>query len=66
MTKVNVATPYLNRVFTASLRATLEANPELVDTRRYVGPARDAVAEEVAHLLRTLRLDHAGARPTTY
>ena len=54
MTKVNIAT-HLNNVFTASVRQTLAANPKLVDTRKYLGPARDAVAAEIARLLGVLR-----------
>ena len=50
ITKVNIAT-HLNKVFTASVRDTLAAQPSLVDTRKYLGPARDAVATEVARLL---------------
>ena len=54
MTKVNIAT-HLNNVFTASVRETLAANPTLVDTRKYLGPARTAVATEVARLLTLLK-----------
>ena len=50
MTKINIAT-HLNHVFTDSVRATLAADPQLLDSRRYLGPARDAVAVEVARLL---------------
>jgi fructose-bisphosphate aldolase, class II len=59
MTKINIAT-HLNQVFTHSVRATLAANPDLVDSRRYLGPAREAVATESARLLRLLNLqtDH--------
>ena len=53
MTKINIAT-HLNQVFTHSLRATLAANPDMVDSRRYLGPARDAVTAESARLLRLL------------
>ncbi|MFJ8478395.1 ketose-bisphosphate aldolase [Kitasatospora sp. NPDC094011] len=53
MTKVNIAT-HLNKAFTAAVRACLDARPDLVDTRRYLGPARDAVAAEVARLLGVL------------
>jgi fructose-bisphosphate aldolase, class II len=53
MTKINIAT-HLNQVFTNSVRATLAANPAMVDSRRYLGPARDAVAAESARLLRLL------------
>lgn len=54
MTKINIAT-HLNQVFTHSVRATLAANPDLVDSRRYLGPARDAVAAESVRLLRLLK-----------
>jgi fructose-bisphosphate aldolase class II len=53
MTKINVAT-HLNHVFTDSVRATLADNPSMVDSRKYLGPARDAVAVEAEHLLRLL------------
>ena len=55
MTKINIAT-HLNQVFTHSVRATLAANPDMVDSRRYLGPAREAVAAESARLLRLLNL----------
>lgn len=58
MTKVNIAT-HLNKVFTGSIRASLNADPEIMDARKYVGPARDAMAEEVERLLGVL-----GARGT--
>jgi fructose-bisphosphate aldolase, class II len=54
LTKINLAT-HLNVVFTRSLRSTLDEQPELVDTRRYLGPARDAVSHEVARLLQVIR-----------
>jgi fructose-bisphosphate aldolase, class II len=53
MTKINIAT-HLNHVFTDSVRATLAANPEMVDSRRYLGPARDALKDEAERLLRLL------------
>ena len=56
MTKVNVSTR-LNKEFTRAARAHLDAHPETVDPRKYLGPARDAVADGVAHLLGEL---HAG------
>lgn len=56
MTKVNVST-HLNKEFTRAARAHLDAHPETVDPRKYLGPARDAVADQVAHLLAVL---HAG------
>ena len=52
MTKVNIAT-HLNQAFTAAVRAALDDGAP-VDPRKYLGPARDAVAREVAHLLRVL------------
>jgi len=54
MTKVNIATR-LNQVMTAAVRAALAADATLSDPRRYLGPGRDAVALEVALLLRLLR-----------
>ncbi|MDN5771957.1 MAG: class II fructose-bisphosphate aldolase [Microlunatus sp.] len=50
MTKINVAT-HLNKVFTGSVRTTLAANPRLVDSRRWIGPARTAVEDETVRLL---------------
>ena len=52
MTKVNIAT-HLNSVFTRAMTARLEASPT-VDTRKYLGAARDAVTEEAARLLHLL------------
>ncbi|WP_076263653.1 class II fructose-bisphosphate aldolase [Intrasporangium flavum] len=54
MTKVNVAT-HLNQVFTRAMTGRLEASPT-VDTRKYLGAARDAVADEAARLLQLLAL----------
>ncbi|MGI5200107.1 class II fructose-bisphosphate aldolase [Spirillospora sp. CA-108201] len=62
MTKINVATQ-LNKVFTAAVRDRLAADPGLVDPRRYVSAGRDAVAAEVARLLRVIRAD--GRRGTS-
>jgi ketose-bisphosphate aldolase len=53
MTKVNIAT-HLNVVFTGVVRDLLTADPGLADSRKYLGPARDAVAAEVARLLGVL------------
>jgi fructose-bisphosphate aldolase, class II len=58
LTKINLAT-HLNVVFTRSVRSTLAEQPDLVDTRRYLGPAREAVSDEVARLLQVIRaIDH--------
>ncbi|MFZ4189129.1 class II fructose-bisphosphate aldolase [Streptomyces pseudogriseolus] len=53
MTKVNVST-HLNQQFTRAARTYLDAHPSAVDPRRYLGPARDAVADAVTHLLGVL------------
>lgn len=50
MTKINVST-HLNKVFTGSVRATLAGSPDLVDSRKWLAPARTAVAAETARLL---------------
>ncbi|ROO86983.1 fructose-bisphosphate aldolase class II [Actinocorallia herbida] len=53
MHKINIATQ-LNKVFTAAVRARLAAAPDLVDTRKYLGAGRDAVAAEVTRLIHVL------------
>ncbi|MGA5265995.1 class II fructose-bisphosphate aldolase [Streptomyces lydicamycinicus] len=53
MTKINIST-HLVSVFTHSIRRTLGADPSLVDSRKYVKPAREAVTEEAARLLDVL------------
>jgi fructose-bisphosphate aldolase class II len=60
MTKINIAT-HLNNAFTEAVRRHLAADPGVVDTRRYLGAGRDAVATEVARLLRVLKSAGAGA-----
>jgi len=50
ITKVNVST-HLNQVFTGSVRHTLAENPALVDSRKWMAPARSAVEAEVLRLL---------------
>lgn len=55
MRKINIAT-HLNHVFTDSIRETLNTNAALVDPRKYIKPARSAVASETARLLRLLSL----------
>ena len=52
ITKVNVGT-LLGVAFTAAVRAAL-ADDAVVDPRRYLGPARDAVAGQVARTLALL------------
>ncbi|MEU1281536.1 class II fructose-bisphosphate aldolase [Streptomyces sp. NPDC005805] len=58
MRKINIAT-HLNRTFTGAARAALAADDRLSDPRRYLGPAREAMAGEVARLLRVLHGDRA-------
>jgi fructose-bisphosphate aldolase, class II len=54
MTKINIAT-HLNKVFTTTVRRVLAERADLVDTRKYLGVAREAVAEEIGRLLLVLR-----------
>lgn len=53
MVKINVGTA-LNTAFTGAVRAFLEANPSTVDPRKYLVPAREAMAGTVAGFLRLL------------
>ena len=50
MTKINVST-HLNQVFTGSVRDSLIADPTMVDSRRWMRPARTAVEDESYRLL---------------
>jgi fructose-bisphosphate aldolase class II len=52
MVKINIGTA-LNVAFTGAVRAALD-DPSLVDPRKYLAPARDAMAATVAHLLHVL------------
>jgi fructose-bisphosphate aldolase class II len=53
MVKINIATQ-LNKVLTATVRDVLAADQTGVDPRRWLGPARSAVSDEVVRLLRLL------------
>ena len=55
MKKINIAT-HLNNVFTQAVRKTLNDDPKLVDTRKYLKPGREAVAQETSRLLRVFTL----------
>ena len=55
MTKVNIAT-HLNDAFTTAVRQHLAQDPDVVDTRCYLGAARDAASAEAARLLSLLAL----------
>ncbi|GAA4421357.1 class II fructose-bisphosphate aldolase [Georgenia halophila] len=50
MTKINVST-HLNRLFTTRAREALDADPDVVDTRRWFRPGNAAIGDEVARLL---------------
>lgn len=58
--KVNVSTR-LNSAFTAEVRAQLGQDPDLVDPRKYLGPARGAMKEAAVRLLRVIT---EGEEPT--
>ncbi len=53
MVKVNIGTA-LNIAFTGAVRDRLAADASVVDPRRYLAPARDAMAAVVADALRVL------------
>ena len=53
MVKLNVGTA-LGVAFTGAVRACLERDPDVVDPRRYLAPARDAMAETVRRLTTAL------------
>ena len=54
MRKINVST-HLNGFFTRAVREFLDANPNVVDSRKYMAAGRDALAPEVARLLTLFR-----------
>jgi fructose-bisphosphate aldolase class II len=53
ITKVNIATR-LSKAFTAAVRTCLQDNPSVVDSRTYLGQAREAVAAEAGRVLAVL------------
>ena len=53
MRKINIGT-HLNVVLTGVIREQLAADPDVVDPRKYLRPARSAVAAEVARLLQLI------------
>jgi len=61
MTKINVST-HLNGFFTAAVRAYLDANPTVVDSRKYVAAGRQSLGAEAERLLRLFAGESAGAR----
>ncbi len=61
MTKINVST-HLNGFFTRAIRERLTADERLVDSRKYLAPARDALAAEAERMLRLFALEESGLR----
>jgi fructose-bisphosphate aldolase class II len=55
MVKVNIGTA-LNLAFTSAVRGHLSADPAVVDPRRYLRPARDAMTATARHLLQVVSL----------
>lgn len=53
MVKINIAT-HLNKVLTGAVRAALTGDQAAVDPRRWMGPARSAVSQEVERLVTLL------------
>jgi len=53
MTKINIGTA-LNVAYTSAVRDRLTADPSLVDPRRYLATAREAMTATAAHLLRVV------------
>ena len=62
MTKINVST-HLNGFFTRAVRSVLDADERLVDSRRYLAPARESLAQEAARLLRLFALQPEAVAP---
>ena len=53
MVKINIGT-ILNVAFTRAVRHRLAGDDSVVDPRKYLAPARDAVSDEVVRLLTVL------------
>jgi fructose-bisphosphate aldolase class II len=53
MTKINIST-HLVSVFTGEVRRVLAERPQLADSRKYAGPAREAMSKEAERLLGVL------------
>ena len=61
MTKINVST-HVNGFFTRAIRSSLDGDPSIVDSRRYVSAGRAAVASEAERMLRLFALQTAPLR----
>jgi fructose-bisphosphate aldolase class II len=64
MVKVNIGTA-LNVAFTSAVRDRLAADPAVVDPRRYLRPAREAMTATAVHLLQVVSRATAPATSTT-
>jgi fructose-bisphosphate aldolase, class II len=62
MTKINVST-HLNSFFTAAVRSYLADNPDVVDSRKYIAPGRDALSAEAERLIRLFARDGSADVP---
>lgn len=60
MTKINVST-HLNGFYTRAARAVLDADPAVVDPRKYLVPAREALSLEAERLLTLFALSAEGS-----
>lgn len=60
--KVNTATQ-LTQAFTGAVTAKFAEDPEEVDPRKYLGPAREAMQERVRERIRFLRLTNKASDP---
>ena len=64
ITKVNISTR-LGKAFTAAVRTCLDDDPSVVDTRTYLGQAREAVAAEAHSVLEVLGYGPMGSASRT-
>jgi len=64
MVKINVGT-ILNVAFTRAVREHLAVDDQVVDPRKYLSPARDAVCDEVARILSVLNAARSSSPPGT-
>ncbi len=64
MVKINVGT-ILNVVFTRAVREHLATDENVVDPRKYLSPARDAVCDEVARILSVISPARSSSSPST-
>lgn len=60
MTKINVST-HLNGFYTRAARTVLDADPAVVDPRKYLVPAREALSLEAERLLTLFALSAEGS-----